>query len=1557
MLKKLVLFSAVFSMAGFGYAGNLGGWADPGFDYSYEANAPLVGAGTVDPAMRLDGTWHRGRGSDEWGGDTLGAANPCPGGMEIVTVLGESALRIVDAGDPRGSCHGDPGSNRKMCSGHDLEDELGAGYTGSILDDGVTFVFRMRVVDSSELDAYDVGGADPLDYTFQGSGKGGPVYIASRAGGNKMLNFTILGGHLLGAATGETTAAIDIDLAPASINDWLTVWVTCEAGTTGNLVKVWLNGNVGAPDFEGDIALPSQSESLRLPDDSDDYDALNYMVVELEQTGGIGAFDFDCVAYKAGAVAPAPGEIVLIDEDFTSDPSANWQLNGNAVWDAANARVLVVPAENNQAGTMFFKTPLLIDSFRLEATVEISGGTGADGMGITFIEGDETFATKVGGGGGGMCITNLTAGKQIAVEFDIWGNGEPCESCPAETNTGQAGNHIGVEYSPIGFPQPAGTAADCVPNDGGTNSACAGTGDIGFDLWGDYTFELVVQVVGALVTVDIGSQDLGVAMHRVMTKEFTDYASFSGLFGMGASTGGANANHIIHRVKLSSLSADECLLPPGQITRNIDPGDTTSTRPLEWDEVAGYELGVAIPVELAVAPRDLPDPCGPPEELTVQEILPAGWTAQNISNEGTFAGGAVTWVLSSIPGAGVTLTYDAVPAETTEIVSFSGGFSETSLPEPDIFTTGGESQLYPLVDDGMDDLGFITSWLTFGPLIINPPLSDGSNPGVENMLLDWLTDGVVSELTLLPQAGDEITPDYSDYVSDPNVLGASPASGLHQTPDRNAFVYNLNPNRAGGTAQWLAWNDRNDTIEYDAVMYGTVDQVMSYAVAYVTNETGSPIACQVGVASDDSIGVVLNGTPIFTISIPRGSGDPQTLQNLVPCVLNPGVNRVMTKVFEGGGGFNFRLRFQTAGGEPIMDGLTVSLDPPAEGCPIPPVEVTRALTVTGTIEVEGVPQAAYTQGSQLAVALSLANVRGEEGGCDPAGDVTISEHLPAGWIATDISDEGTFADGAVTWNLTAAQLSAKAGPVTYNASGPVTGAVMSITGGMVEAGNVLSFGVGGDGSFPTDWPFSSDGYILTWNILGAFDMPADLQGSGSAPGEDNMRQDWLTDGTGITEANIQPIPGLQVNTDFNNAARAGGLKTGAAPGINPDGIPTWVGWRGPSDGNIQYQNANLYNEQDETMCYMACYLEVEADMTVCFGAGSDDSIQVLVDNDEVIIHNEARGWGGGAPQDVSSPYLLTAGVHRLMAKVFEGGVGWNGGVRLQDCDTGAPITTGFRTFIAFNEPPVADAGPDQAVECACNAGGTQVTLDGSGSSDPDGDPLTYTWSGDIAGATATGVNPTVTLEDGCAGTYELTLVVNDGTVDSAPDTVTIIVEDTSAPELTCPPDQSFDRLTGEVPKGDVELPTEATDACDGVVTVTTDAPDVFTEGTTLVTATATDAATNSSTCSFSVTVVIPQSPFVRGEANQSGILDIADAFCILDYLFGPAGAPCKTRVPLCMDAADANDDAGVDVADALYVLQYLFTSGPMPPMPFPLCGPDLTDDDDLRCIEFGPCEQ
>jgi len=95
-----------------------------------------------------------------------------------------------------------------------------------------------------------------------------------------------------------------------------------------------------------------------------------------------------------------------------------------------------------------------------------------------------------------------------------------------------------------------------------------------------------------------------------------------------------------------------------------------------------------------------------------------------------------------------------------------------------------------------------------------------------------------------------------------------------------------------------------------------------------------------------------------------------------------------------------------------------------------------------------------------------------------------------------------------------------------------------------------------------------------------------------------------------------------------------------------------------------------------------------------------------------------------------------------------------------------------------NHPPVANAGQDQTVAVGPDCTAT-VTLDGSESSDPDGDSLTYTWTWN--GGSATGVSPIINLP---LGTSTITLVVNDGAMDSDPDIVNINVVDQTLPDIT-----------------------------------------------------------------------------------------------------------------------------------------------------------------------------
>ena len=117
-------------------------------------------------------------------------------------------------------------------------------------------------------------------------------------------------------------------------------------------------------------------------------------------------------------------------------------------------------------------------------------------------------------------------------------------------------------------------------------------------------------------------------------------------------------------------------------------------------------------------------------------------------------------------------------------------------------------------------------------------------------------------------------------------------------------------------------------------------------------------------------------------------------------------------------------------------------------------------------------------------------------------------------------------------------------------------------------------------------------------------------------------------------------------------------------------------------------------------------------------------------------------------------------------------------VTVRVSDSGGLFDTQSFTVVVddVNEAPVADAGADKTAFV-----GDTVMLDGSGSTDVDGDPLTYFWSLTApVGSGAVLSDPTAVMPSFAVdvpGDYVAQLIVNDGTVDSVPDTVTITVED------------------------------------------------------------------------------------------------------------------------------------------------------------------------------------
>jgi hypothetical protein len=124
--------------------------------------------------------------------------------------------------------------------------------------------------------------------------------------------------------------------------------------------------------------------------------------------------------------------------------------------------------------------------------------------------------------------------------------------------------------------------------------------------------------------------------------------------------------------------------------------------------------------------------------------------------------------------------------------------------------------------------------------------------------------------------------------------------------------------------------------------------------------------------------------------------------------------------------------------------------------------------------------------------------------------------------------------------------------------------------------------------------------------------------------------------------------------------------------------------------------------------------------------------------------------------------------------------------------------------VCADDPPLAVAGPDQTLECS-SASGALATLDGSGSVDPEGAPLTYAWSGVFGDAS--GVTADVDMP---LGSSMVDLAVADPAGNTGSDSLTVTVTDSGAPAASA----GVERVAMNGDWDDVRIQASCSDACD-----------------------------------------------------------------------------------------------------------------------------------------------
>jgi len=206
------------------------------------------------------------------------------------------------------------------------------------------------------------------------------------------------------------------------------------------------------------------------------------------------------------------------------------------------------------------------------------------------------------------------------------------------------------------------------------------------------------------------------------------------------------------------------------------------------------------------------------------------------------------------------------------------------------------------------------------------------------------------------------------------------------------------------------------------------------------------------------------------------------------------------------------------------------------------------------------------------------------------------------------------------------------------------------------------------------------------------------------------------------------------------------------------------------------------------------------------------------------------------------------------------------------------------------------------------------------------------------------------------GIGEITCVGSDisGNADTA--LFSVMVADTSRPELTCPADIEVFNDSGSYGATIFYSPT-ATDNCGQVnLMVTPPSGSFFNVGSHEIDVIATDEVGNASVCSFSVKVVLNDPDMDRiaswedncpdtfnpdqsdadgdgigdvcdwryGDANNDDNIDVGDAVFIIGYVFSGGPGPEPEQ------AGDANCDGQSNIADAVYLINFIFSEGNPP---------------------------
>ncbi|HJQ22880.1 MAG TPA: HYR domain-containing protein [Blastocatellia bacterium] len=208
-------------------------------------------------------------------------------------------------------------------------------------------------------------------------------------------------------------------------------------------------------------------------------------------------------------------------------------------------------------------------------------------------------------------------------------------------------------------------------------------------------------------------------------------------------------------------------------------------------------------------------------------------------------------------------------------------------------------------------------------------------------------------------------------------------------------------------------------------------------------------------------------------------------------------------------------------------------------------------------------------------------------------------------------------------------------------------------------------------------------------------------------------------------------------------------------------------------------------------------------------------------------------------------------------------------------------------------------------------------------------PASITRSNDTNQCGAVVNYPAPTASDNCAGlgaitctpasgsfysvgTTSVTCTVRDAANNPASCTFTVTVNDTQAPTITCPADITQSTDTGNCSAVVNYAAPTVSDNCPGVgaATCTPASGSVFAKGTTQVTCNVTDAAGNTGSCSFNVTVKDTEPPTITCPAAVTQSTDAGQCSAVVNYPAPTASDNCSGVTVSCSPASGSTFNKG-----------------------------------------------